>query len=122
MLNLVVLRAREPQRLAHFYELLGLAFVSEKHGSGPEHMACDTGRCVIEIYPSSPENPSTRSVRLGFKVTNLHSRCERIIRAGGRLRRPPKDTSWGMIATIEDPEGHVIDLTEPREGSVVHTF
>jgi lactoylglutathione lyase len=112
MLNLLVLRAREPRRLASFYEELGLSFCIEKHGVGPEHMACDTGSGVLEIYPLNDDVLSTRTVRLGFAVTGLAERCERITQAGGKLRRPPSASSWGMRATIEDPEGHVIDLTE----------
>lgn len=115
MLNLLVLKAREPKRLASFYEQLGLSFCSERHGAGSEHMACDTGSGVIEIYPLREETSNTRAVRLGFTVTSLSERCERIVFAGGKLRRPPAATPWGKTATIEDPEGHLIDLTETAD-------
>ena len=68
MLNLLVLRARDPRGLAEFYGLLGLRFVPEKHGNGPDHMACDSGGSVVEIYPRKSGQESTRSVRLGFAM------------------------------------------------------
>jgi predicted enzyme related to lactoylglutathione lyase len=112
MLDLVVLRAREPQVLASFYSKLGLHFCAERHGNGPEHMACDTGRGVVEIYPYTDPASSTRAVRLGFRVTAIDERCLAITATGGRLLRAPRPSPWGKRATIEDPEGHIIDLVE----------
>lgn len=114
-LNLLVLRARDPSALAAFYGNLGLSFAREKHGSGPEHMACETGAGVFEIYPLTAKAGSTTSVRLGFEVKELARRCQVAAANGGRLVNPPHKTTWGLHATIEDPEGHIIDLLEPQD-------
>lgn len=111
-LNLLVLRARDPQGLADFYGSLGLNFSLEKHGAGPEHMACDLGAGIFEIYPCSDKQNNTRSVRLGFSVDNLDARCLSVRASHGRLLRGPYDTAWGRRATIQDPEGHTVDLVE----------
>ncbi|SEH12890.1 hypothetical protein SAMN05428974_0588 [Sphingopyxis sp. YR583] len=111
-LNLLVLRAHNPERLAGFYTGLGLRFTPEKHGSGPLHMACDTGHGIFEIYPCSEAHTHTRGVRIGFAVTDLDGHCRQVESGFGRLVRAPQVTEWGRTATIEDPEGHVIDLTE----------
>ncbi len=63
-LNLLVLRAHDPKGLAAFYAQFGLRFVAEKHGSGPVHMASDTGRAVLEIYPCSEKSAHTGGLRL----------------------------------------------------------
>ena len=112
MLNLLVLRAQDPQNLAEFYELLGLRFLPEKHGAGAPHMACDTGAGVVEIYPCTATQTSTRSARLGFTVDDLDGRCAAVRASQGRLVRAPHATSWGRRATVQDPEGHVVDLLE----------
>lgn len=111
MLDLLVLRAREPRSLARFYNVLGMEFATEKHGSGPEHMACDTGAGVLEIYPCQHDSQSTRSVRLGFRVSDLDGRCARIAAAGGAVLQRSRGVS-PRRATVQDPEGHIIDLRE----------
>ena len=111
-LNLLVLRARDPYALAHFYCSLGLAFQLEKHGSGPVHLSCETGGGLLEIYPCHKEHASTRAVRLGFTVDDLDARCIAVASNNGRLLRAPHLTQWGRRATIEDPEGHTVDLVE----------
>lgn len=112
MLNLLVLRAKSPPRLAEFYGILGLKFQPEKHGSGPDHMACDTGAGILEIYPCSAHHASTSSVRLGFAIRDLDERCKAVARSEGRLVRAPHTSPWGRRATIQDPEGHFVDLVE----------
>ena len=111
-LNLLVLRARDPKALANFYGSLGLAFQEERHGSGPEHLSCETGGGLFEIYPCLDEAGSTRAVRLGFTVDDLDARCLAVSENRGRLVRRPHATRWGRRATIEDPEGHTVDLLE----------
>lgn len=111
-LNLVVLRARDPYALANFYGFLGLVFQSERHGTGPEHLSCETGGGVLEIYPCRSELKNTRAVRLGFTVNDLDSRCVAAAAHNGRLIREPHSTQWGRRATIADPEGHTVDLLE----------
>lgn len=121
-LNLLVLRARDPKTLGAFYAILGLVFQMEHHGSGPEHLSCATGGGLLEIYPCRDESKSTRAVRLGFTVDDLDSRCTAVLASNGRLLREPHSTQWGRRATIEDPEGHTIDLLETemadRHGAV----
>ena len=111
-LNLLVLRARDPKALADFYGSLGLAFQQERHGTGPEHLSCETSGALLEIYPCHDDSNSTRALRLGFTVSDLDARCLAVAASNGRLVREPHPTPWGRRATIEDPEGHTIDLLE----------
>jgi catechol 2,3-dioxygenase-like lactoylglutathione lyase family enzyme len=68
MLSLVVIRARDMEKLAKFYSALGFSFVRHRHGKGPEHFSSAIGGAVFEIYPASNPEESTTSTRLGFSV------------------------------------------------------
>ena len=48
----LVIRATRLEEVLSFFQTLGLEFVKEKHGSGPEHYACERNGVVFEIYPS----------------------------------------------------------------------
>lgn len=51
-----VIRATNPEEALAFFQTLGLTFEKEKHGSGPEHYACEQNGVVFEIYPSRKNN------------------------------------------------------------------
>src|ERR1043165_7871623 len=70
-LNLVVLRSPDVARAAAFYTRLGLQFSQHRHGNGPEHFAAELPTGVFELYPLSPDGPSTRGTRIGFQVPSL---------------------------------------------------
>lgn len=113
-LNLLVLRSDDPVSLASFYSRFGLEFAMERHGLGPEHQVCVLGETVLEIYPSTPENPVAISVRLGFRVQNI----ERIVGAlePPRIVKALHLTPEGRSCTVKDPEGRKIDLLETGPG------
>lgn len=45
-----VIRSSKPDFLMAFFTRFGLTFKREKHGTGPEHWACQVGEAVLEIY------------------------------------------------------------------------
>jgi hypothetical protein len=51
-----VIRATDPEEVHQFFHRLGLTFAKEKHGSGPEHYACEQNGVVFEIYPATKNN------------------------------------------------------------------
>ena len=66
--NLLVMYCAEPKVCEEFYARLGLSFTTEKHGSGPEHLAAVIdGGCVVELYPLGKRGP-TLPLRLGLSV------------------------------------------------------
>jgi len=111
-INLLVLRASEPERLARFYGALGLDFQKERHGAGPEHHACAIGGSTFEIYPLQPGAAGTRGTRLGFAVASVADAVQAALSADGVVLSPPRMTSWGRRAVVQDPEGHKVELTE----------
>lgn len=110
-LNLLVIRARDPDALARFYSALGFAFVRHRHGSGPEHYACEESGSVFEIYPANASGP-TQSLRLGFAVIDLRAIVAQAEAAGGIVTTPPAESPWGMRAVMTDLEGHRLELTQ----------
>jgi predicted enzyme related to lactoylglutathione lyase len=111
-LNLVVLRSPDLPRAAEFYTRLGLQFTRHQHGNGPEHLAAELGCGVFELYPSSPESPSTLGTRIGFSVPSLDTAVAAINEYGGTVISPPKDSQWGRRAVVADPDGHRVELLQ----------
>ena len=109
-LNLVVLRAREPERLARFYSGLGLCFQEEQHGTGPRHHACTLPGAVLEIYPLEDEADTTTGTRIGFTVDHVDDVVRQV--ETGAVLTPPRVTRWGKRAVLQDPEGHRVELVE----------
>src|SRR5262249_24705046 len=68
--NLLVLRCKDIEVTRRFYEQLGLAFVEEKHGKGPQHYAWESRGFVLELYPTA-EGQAPDNVRIGFSTPLL---------------------------------------------------
>lgn len=111
LLNLVVLRAKDPHSLAGFYGALGLEFESERHGSGPEHLASNTGGYVLEIYPRESGGSDTTAVRLGFRVASIATVLGELGAQADVVSRP-SCSQWGTRCVVRDPEGHKVELLE----------
>ncbi|WP_414694247.1 VOC family protein [Phenylobacterium sp.] len=112
LLSHLVLRAREPKRLAAFYSALGLEFRDEQHGRGPKHVSAEVGAGVLEIYPLNEGQEPTTGVRLGFSVEDLETACRSAERSFGQLVTAPRRSDWGYRATVRDPAGHLVDLVQ----------
>ena len=111
-LNLVVIRAKDIDRAAAFYSLLGLQFKKHRHGKGPEHYASDIGGTVFEIYPHQEEEGGSTGTRIGFKVPSVDAAVAALKKAGAHVVSSPKDSIWGRRAVIVDFDGHLVELTE----------
>jgi lactoylglutathione lyase len=111
-LNIVVLRCTDPARSAEFYARLGLAFTKHRHGSGPEHFAAELGGSVFELYPATPDGPSTVGTRIGFRVPSLEETLAALADLPGAIVSPAKDSPWGRRAVVNDPDGHRVELVQ----------
>ncbi|MFF5567156.1 VOC family protein [Streptomyces sp. NPDC012623] len=93
LIDLVVLYTDRLTACRDFYTGLGLAFVRERHGSGPEHYAAVLdGGAVLELYPADDRRPATGSLRLGLT-------------APATAARPEGEH------TLKDPDGRTVVLT-----------
>jgi lactoylglutathione lyase len=110
-LNLVVVRASDPERTVRFYEALGLTFERHRHGSGPAHYSAEIGSVVFEIYPTHGPAETTQDARIGFRVTSLTAALTGLREAGGVVVTAPHASEWGDRAVAVDPDGRKVDLT-----------
>ena len=112
-LKLLVLRTPDPNRLRRFYQVLGIDFAEERHGSGPLHFAGRIGDAILELYPLEGEGALVDStLRLGFSVTNLSETILSLEADGATIVTGPKPTAWGNRAVVRDPDGRAVELYE----------
>ncbi|MET9706820.1 glyoxalase/bleomycin resistance/dioxygenase family protein [Streptomyces griseus] len=95
--DLIVIYTNRLNACQAFYTELGLTFVTEQHGPGPEHYATQLDGTVFELYPASPRRPATGSLRLGLTIP-----------AG------PRTAPVGQH-THSDPDGRTVVLTVTQQ-------
>lgn len=113
-LNLLVLRVADITRAAAFYECLGLRFTKHQHGKGAEHLAAELHGAVFELYTQTSDGPSTLGTRIGFSVPSVDAAIAELTNFPGAVLSPAKDSEWGRRAVLADPDGHRVELTEPK--------
>ena len=111
-ISLVVVRTEDLERAREFYDLLGLALVSEQHGSGPQHYSFTSSGTVFELYPAGAAKPDI-STRLGFTVPDGNSVVDRLKTAGHDIAASPKGRGSEVCAVVIDPDGRKVELTSP---------
>ena len=112
--NLLVIRSRQVEQAARFYEALGLHFTKHRHGNGPEHYASESDIHTFEIYPLADNAIPTTETRIGFAVNHVDDVFARLVQAGGKSISPPNASPWGRRAVICDPDGHRVELTASK--------
>lgn len=112
LFNLIVIRTSDMERSLQFYERLGLVFTQHRHGSGPEHFACESGQVIFEIYPKTSDIQDTSTVRIGFKVADLNDLIANLQKDGVTIISHPKHSPWGRRTVVDDPDGHRVELVE----------
>ena len=111
--NLLVLRCKDIEVTRLFYEQLGLAFVEEKHGTGPQHYAWENSGFVLELYPTA-EGQAPDNVRIGFSTPSLAD-------LAGDLRhnsdvnivKQPYTTAERIVMLLQDPDGRKVEVSQP---------
>ena len=111
-LTLLVLKTRQVDRVRTFYEVLGITFTEERHGSGPRHHAGRVGDVVKEVYLLPEGVAVDTSTRLGFTVGDLAKVVQALQVAGTLMAKEPTQTTWGRQAVVKDPDGRSVELTQ----------
>lgn len=112
MINFVTFFARDIERTASVYRLLGLHFISEQHGSGPRHLACVSESLVLEIYPG--EDVASPGIMVGLDVDNLDLVRAKILEADAHLSRDIDVVAGTRRIIVQDPEGRQIFVRENK--------
>lgn len=114
-LSLLVIRSLDPKKLANFYTQLGLTFTYHRHG-GPWHYSTEFNGLVFELYPlGKGQERADISTRLGFTVEYLDELINRLKMDGVTIQQEPKQTEWGYVAIVTDPDGRKVELKQKTE-------
>ena len=111
--NLLVLRCKDIEVTRRFYERLGLAFVEERHGNGPQHYAWQSGGFVLELYPAA-EGQAPDNVRIGFSIPFLADLAGNL-RHGSDVNivKQPYATADRLVMLLQDPDGRKVEVSQP---------
>ena len=109
-LRLLVLKIHDVSAVVAFYQSLGFTFTEEQHGKGPLHHSASLGDGIIEIYPLPTDQSVDSTTRLGFAVTDPDAAVGTADSLGGRVIKPGRDTPWGYMALVADPDGRTVEL------------
>jgi len=113
MLNLIVIKTKELERLKCQYEVLGLNFEYHRHGKGPFHYACEIDQLVFEIYPlPRSKEKADDTTRLGFVVTELDLLLPKLESSFWKIISMPTDSEWGYSCLVQDLDGRKVMLTQ----------
>lgn len=109
-LRLLVLKTHNALEVVAFYESLGLTFTEEHHGKGPLHHSAPLGDGIMEIYPLPDDQSVDATTRLGFAIPNPDLTVAAVDSVGGRVIKTGRDTPWGYMALVTDPDGRTVEL------------
>ena len=77
---------------------------------GPLHHSAPLGDGIIEIYPLPDDQTVDSTTRLGFAIADPDSAVGGAESLGGRVIKPGRDTPWGYMALVADPDGRTVEL------------
>ena len=61
-----------------------------------------------------PPNADTVSAEMIFGVTDCHAVYDLLLARGASFLTPPVDYDWEIRAFFRDPDGHLFEISEPR--------
>lgn len=111
-LNLIVIRSLDTVRLVAFYQMLGISFVEEQHGSGPVHCAADLDGLVLEVYPAKTADEVNKTIRLGFEIEDVAATVNALRASGVEIANDVKQSQWGLRAVVRDCDGRTVELVQ----------
>ena len=106
-LGFVALRCADLEASRRFYELIGLMFVEEQHGSGPRHLSSDLYGVVLELYPAKHLSERVDLATVGLTLADIDGLETRLIADGFEAERV--DGARTVVAT--DPDGRRVRIS-----------
>lgn len=110
--SLLVLRAADLEAAHEFYSALGLSFTREKHGSGPEHFSCEADGFVLELYPLKDDSTADNTTMIGIRVVDLDEALAKLTALQIAPKSGTRESEWGRWASVLDPDGRTVRLSE----------
>jgi len=111
ILKLIVIRTGNLERLAKFYQGLGLSLEYHKHGKSPYHYSGNIGETVLEIYPLAKDQKGVDNYfRIGLGVDNFDEIIANLKADNISFIMHPTDTEFGLMAIVLDPDNRKVEL------------
>ena len=117
----IFFKVRDPAKMAAWYrEHLGIP-IEDGHAEFPlstPDQPSEIGRTVWSLFPPDTDyfGPSAAPFMINYRVANLERMLEQLRNAGIPIEKV-EDYDYGRFAWITDPEGHRIELWEPKTKS-----
>lgn len=113
---ITLLTSKNIDETKKFYECLSLEFVSEKHNNGPAHYSHSFKDTLLEIYPET----SVKKDKISFIITvkNIEHSLKLLLNHGAKILDDSNINAAYRRATIEDPDGRIIQIIEQNESVV----
>ena len=106
---------RYPEMRSFYVDALGL--VPRSNRAGFINFELGEQRLTITVH-SELEGPNTDPlhVMINLATSDIDADFAAAVDAGARPLRPPERESWGgIIATLADPDGNIVQLLQPAE-------
>jgi len=113
-MNLIVIRSKNIEKSLEFYKAIGLSFIKEKHGSGPEHYSSTINNLVFEIYPIIDNNKGNNNIRIGFNISSLDDVVNLLSKKGFEIVSEAKNSCWGRRAVMKDYDNYTVELIDKK--------
>jgi predicted enzyme related to lactoylglutathione lyase len=118
----IFFKADDPEKLLAWYET-HLGVKPEPEGSSSafhwreSEDAEKKGMTIWALFPRNTSyfNPSGSDFMVNYRVADLDALLARLKEEGVTVDEKREDTEYGRFAWIMDPEGHRIELWEPRD-------
>lgn len=108
-LKQVYLTATEPERLAEFYEALGLPIRFADRGKWIQFVGEKTALCIAS--PAESASEQSRNAVLVFEVDDLEVAVERARAHGAEVLGEVRDMgAHGRVAHFKDPQQNTIQI------------
>ena len=62
---------------------------------------------------ATKDGSTTSGAQIAFRVDNIEQAHDRGVAAGAAVVHGPIDQPWGRSARYRDPDGNIIELTQP---------
>ena len=107
----LVIRTSDTQKLADFYDLLGITFACHRRGSSPAYYSATIGKAVLEIYPlANQQHEADKELRLGFGIEDFDRVIKTLKERQVAFSVEPVQTENGFMAVVSDPDGRCIEV------------
>lgn len=111
MINLLVLKSTNPEKVVEILSILGLTFEIKPHQEISVHYTAQHGEIVIEIYKTYKQFDNNNFM-LGFLVTDLTATKAQLVNLGCQTTRDNRDTDGSIV--VQDFEGRKYSLKSWR--------